>query len=112
MAKKYIALKKFGGGKKLRSAYGSGPGRMVQIGTLIDPSVTNETHLKELISLGLIEEFDEKKTYQTQAGRDKRAKFQNRHAQEAEANKDSAKEADKKSDGGTKDDKSGKKDKG
>jgi hypothetical protein len=33
---KYIALKNFGGGKKLREQYGRGPGNLVEAGTVIE----------------------------------------------------------------------------
>lgn len=72
MAKKYVALKRFGGGKKLRTLYGTGTARMVQMGTVIKASDMTATHCEGLCGLGLIEEYDPKKTYVTQAMRDAR----------------------------------------
>ena len=78
--KKYIALKRFGGGAKLRSIYGNGVGRLVQLGTVIsDEHFNSNTHKQDLIAKGLISEYDEKGSYETQADRDRRAKAQRRN---------------------------------
>lgn len=77
---KYIALKRFGGGSRLRSIYGTGVGRLVQLGTIMEEKdFNNESHRKDLLGKDLIAEFDEKRTYQTQADRDRRAKAQRRN---------------------------------
>ena len=75
----YVALKQFGGGKKLRSKYGRGYARFVQKGTVIDGKDMTESHRSELEGLKLIEPRDPKKDYETQADTEKRVRHNARN---------------------------------
>lgn len=84
----YVALKRFGGGKRLRNIYGAGVGKLVQRGQEILEEHMTEQHRNELVGMRLIEAKEPGKVYQTQADRDR--SWRNAQAGNAKAARDSA----------------------